>query len=174
MARRKKNITAEELRQRLYYDTDTGLFRWIQGGRWNELAGKVAGNKTATANGYIYINLSGKGGKLYLAHRLAWLYMTGEWPTAEIDHINGARADNRWANLREATRQQQNGNLKLDKRSTTGIRGVHRVAKTGKYIAHISPSGRYKYLGIFETLEEAAQARKEAADALFGRFARHR
>ena len=99
-------LTAEWLRAVLDYDPKTGLFHWRidRGGRKARI-GALAGSFDAT--GYIQIMIDGKN---YKAHRLAWLYVTGNWPIGDIDHLNGERANNRWSNLREATKSinQQN------------------------------------------------------------------
>jgi hypothetical protein len=86
----------------------------------NARAGDVAGGAN---NGDRYRRIR-VDNQLYQAHRLAWLYMTGEWPSNGIDHINGHRADNRWANLREATQSQNMANgRRLHQRTTNPARG---------------------------------------------------
>src|SRR5215813_12141516 len=84
-------LTHERLKELLSYDPKTGLFIWNS-------RGAVAG--TTDQEGYIQIHLDGKK---YRAHRLAYLYMTGEMPTQILDHINRVRSDNRWGNLRPVT-----------------------------------------------------------------------
>ena len=111
----------DHIHQALAYDPSTGGFWWRTGRR----AGKVAGCVTTTMQGRRY-RLIKLGGELLYAHRIAWLYMTGAWPREYIDHVNGDGLDNSWANLREATRAENGHNSRLDKRSTTGVRGVYR------------------------------------------------
>ena len=92
-----KTLTAARLRELLQYDPETGVFTRLVKTSNGIKVGDVAG--TADARGYILIRVDGW---LHLAHRLAWLHMTCEWPKGMIDHINGVRDDNRWSNLRRA------------------------------------------------------------------------
>ena len=85
-------ITEARLKERLHYDPDTGIFTWLKMSRQPKRLGSVAGGR---CDGYIQIYLDGL---IYRAHRLAWLYMTGEWPVGYLDHKNGVRDDNRWCN----------------------------------------------------------------------------
>lgn len=102
-------------------------------------------------------------GKLYGIHRLAWFYMTKEWPADTVDHINGVRDDNRWVNLRAATWSENRRNNPGDKRRRAKLKGV-RWMKYGKWSASIS-------LGSFPTEEEAHAAYARAARLFFGEFA---
>lgn len=89
-------------------------------------------------------------GKDYLSHRLAWFYMTGAWPEQEIDHINGVRDDNRFANLREADRQINCQNVRKPyKNNRTGLLGVK--PSLGKFVARIYVDGKERHLGTFKT-----------------------
>ena len=85
----------------LKYDPETGVFTWLADRAHNALAGCIAGSRLSS--GYCQIKV---GGPLFYTHRLAFLYMTGRWPSAEIDHIDHNRGNNAWGNLREATRSQ--------------------------------------------------------------------
>jgi hypothetical protein len=122
-----------------------------------------------TPKGYWKI---GVDGHRYHAHCLAWLYMTGEWCELDIDHRNGDRADNRWSNLREATRTQNNGNGKRPRNNSTGFKGVHFFKQTGRYQAGITVDGRRQHLGYFSDPEDAHAAYLNAAEKYFGEFAR--
>ena len=93
-------ITISELIAQLNYEPETGIFTWKKAKRGHTKAGAKAG--TIRPNGYINITINRKP---YYAHRLAWFYTTGQWPTHHIDHINGVRDDNRIENLREADRK---------------------------------------------------------------------
>src|ERR1700674_1345685 len=106
-------VLAERLRAVLLYDPETGVFtRRINRGKWK--AGAQVG--WLRPDGYIGIGLDYHE---YLAHRLAWLYVTGEWPI-DVDHENTCRSDNRWDNLREASRSQNMRNMKRTKANTSG------------------------------------------------------
>jgi hypothetical protein len=141
------------LLDQLDYDPNTGIFRWKHT-RHRVNAGDVAGS--ITSKGYRTIKIDGEAHK---AHRLAWFYMAGVWPTGVIDHRNGKTDDNRFANLRDTnqtsnTENQQN----LSRRSTTGFKGVTFVSHLGKYKAQISSKGVHTYLGLHETPEAAHDA----------------
>lgn len=155
-------ITAEEVRALLDYDPDTGVFRW-RVPRVGRRAGSIAGNKNGP--GYWQISLNYKR---YAGHRLAWLYVHGSWPPAEVDHINMNKTDNRICNLRSATREQNRHNTTLSKRNTSGFKGVSFHRKMGKFQA----CHRRKSLGYFSTAEEAHKAYARAAIAVAGEFAR--
>jgi len=158
-------LTAARLREILHYDPDTGAFTW-RVSRKGVRAGAAAGT---LCQGYYRIMADRRS---YQAHRLAWLYMTGAWPEAEIDHINLARADNCWCNLREATRVENQRNTSARPNNTSGFKGVvwHKSAK--RWRATITADGKQCHLGYFDTPQAAAAAYADAAKKLFGEFAR--
>lgn len=146
----------------LRYDPETGDFFWIKSGK-----GMTAGMKAGCIyqSGYIFITIKGKP---YRAHRLAWLYMTGVWPSNHIDHKNTIRSDNRWCNLREATNQQNGFNSRKIKKGSSIFKGVSRHKKSGKWEVRVSGN----YLGLFDTEIMAAAVYNSAAKKMFGEFAR--
>lgn len=148
-------LTAERLRELLHYDADNGVFtRLISSGANRAHAGDIAGG--ISAQGYVYIRVDGKK---YKAHRLAFLHTYGRWPTDQIDHIDGDRANNRIANLREATNSENRQNLKQSHQNNKStLLGVSLNSKKGKFIAQISVNKRIRYLGIFPTAELAHAA----------------
>jgi hypothetical protein len=161
------DLTLARLRELLIYEPEIGLFRWLQR-KGGMISGDVAGG--STPYGYVTIGIDGRR---YMAHRLAVLYMTDAWPIADVDHVNGERADNRWANLRQATRRQNLGNMKLRPVSTTGFKGVIYEARRCKFRADIRcGGGKSRYLGRFDTALEAHEAYMAAAREIFGEFAR--
>lgn len=146
-------LTQDRLKALLHYDPDTGIFRWRTSGTGRKAeAGNV--NKP---RGYMQIRVDGKA---YYSHRLAWLYTHGAWPSDQIDHINRERADNRIANLREAT-QSQNQQNRLTKTST-GTVGVIWHARDARWQVTIRANGARRYLGQFKDLDAAVAARKTA------------
>ena len=153
-------VRHEELVQLLSYNPYTGLFHWLVEGRMH-LPGQQAGH-TNKSNSYVRIGL---GCASYLAHQLAWFYMTREWVDL-LDHKDTITNNNKWENLRKATSHQNCGNTNLSSSSTTGFKGVN--LKGGRYRAHCQ--GRH--LGNFDTAEEAARAYDEEAKKVFGEFAR--
>jgi len=108
---------------------------------------------------------------MYKAHRLAWLYVHGEWPPEQLDHINGQRDDNRVENLRSATRAENAGNSKRRADNTSGFKGVYWNAQRSKWQAKIRRGQLEKHLGLFVCKEDAAEAYRRAAADVFGEFA---
>ena len=153
-------LTAARLRELLSYDPDTGIFHW-QVSRGSVKRGAQAGRKND--EGYIEISLDSR---YYKAHRLAWLYVHGEWPTDQLDHINGARPDNRIANPREATNAENGQNQAMYSHNTSGRRGVSWCRVVGKWKARIKANGRRIHLGYFEDIDDAARARAKAKASL--------
>lgn len=161
-------LTQARLKEIVHYCSETGKFTWImdRGGAW---AGKSAGCDRNTKSGYIYIRIEER---LYRAHRVAWLYVHGEWPTLHIDHINGVRDDNRIENLRLATQTQNLYNKRACKNSKTGVKGVCWDSSTGRYQVKISINGRAKHIGRYDSVEEGAAAYAEASRKHHGEFSR--
>lgn len=162
-------LTLDQLKAELSYDPETGvfarLFRSDYPKKWNtRYAGKPAG--ALMKKGYRYIGI---GDTFHYAHRLAWFWVHGEWPTEQIDHINRLKDDNRIANLRLANNSQNNTNRPATGRS--GIKGVHWYEPTQKWRARITLNRTEIYLGYFDTAEEAIKARNAAAVKYHSEFA---
>lgn len=146
-------LTQSRLEELFHYDRETGIFtRRVRTGSMAGI-GTEAGCKNNL--GYIVIGINKK---LYKAHRLAWLYMTGEWPKDHIDHINGATGDNRFANLREASHAENMQNMAKNKNNTSGFMGVSWCKNRKKWRALISVAGRDVDIGRFATPEDAYAA----------------
>jgi len=149
-------LTQARLKELLHYCPDTGAFTWLVSTsrkiRVGQAAGCVASNKRTS---YCLIRLDKT---LYKAHRLAWLYSYGEWPSGLIDHDDGDGLNNRLSNL--IVTDGAGNNLNLPKRSdnTSGFMGVGFHALSGKYRARVCREGIRVYLGLFDTAEEAAKA----------------
>lgn len=154
------SLTAERLRELLHYEPTTGVFTW-RARRCNRAAGGVAGS--LRDDGYWSIRLDRRP---YRANRLAWLYVTGEWPPHLIDHEDRDTGNNRWLNLRPATHSQNHQNQKVRKDSMHGIQGVQRHER-GLWRARITVRGRRIHLGYFKTPEAAAMARQAGARVHF-------
>lgn len=153
-----RGLSQSRLKEVYDYDLLTGIFtRKIKVGTSGEI-GSIAG--TENAKGYLILRLDNK---YYLAHRLAWLYVTGEWPDALIDHVNQNKSDNRFENLREANQSENMQNrTKPTSRNKTGFLGVSFRKDTGKYSAEIWLNYKKKSLGCYETAEEASEVYKNA------------
>jgi hypothetical protein len=158
-------ISQERLKQVLHYDNSTGLFTWLRG-RPGCRAGSPAGSSRDPA-GYIRIMIDRHG---YLAHRLAWLYMTGEWPEMYIDHKDTNRSNNCWSNLRKATNAENQYNSVAHKNNQSGFKGASKSGK--RWSSKLVHDGERHYLGRFDTAEEAHAAYADNAEIINGEFAR--
>ena len=147
-------LSAERLRELLSYDADTGVFTWAAR-RGNVPAGKRAG--TRDSDGYTQISIEGR---LYKAHRLAWLYVHGEWPFGEVDHINGARDENQIGNLRVATsaENKQNQRRAHSRNKSSGLLGVNWSKDAKRWRASICVNKKQRHIGLFDTAEAAHNA----------------
>lgn len=158
--------------ERLEYQPDTGQF--TQRINIYKATRYKAGDIVGAINSLGYIIIAWGHGNQFSAHQLAWFYMTGRW-AKELDHKNGIRSDNRWENLRRATRRQNCQNRKIKQKAKLGLKGVFYVNdrfRRKPYAAKIVKSGKTKYLGYFSTPEEAHSAYCVAANKAFGKFAR--
>ena len=164
----KEIITQNELKQILHYDQDTGIFTWIKRTSIRIMVGKVAGSLTNT--GYFCIRINGR---IYLSHRLAWLYMHGSLPKKLIDHINLDRKDNRISNLREATQSENMRNSGLKKSNTHGVKGVSLDKRDMVWFARARVNSKVIYLGRFKTKEEAAKVYDDFIKLHHGAFYRN-
>jgi hypothetical protein len=153
-----------EIRDRLEYSPTTGEFTWIDCASNNGKNGSIAGNINAY-HGYNVIQVLGTR---YTGHRLAVLFMTGDWPEDQVDHINGVRHDNRWSNLRECTNGQNSMNRPMKTPNQANRKGV--TPHGTKFQARIQFEGKQEYVGTFDTIEEAGDARDARAIELFGEF----
>lgn len=143
------DLTLARLREVLHYDPMTGEFRWRDHywQRWRQKVGCVQTLSTGYKRLIITIDY-----RHYRASRLAWLYMTGEWPNGLVDHHNGNSLDNRWCNLRDATKgQNQLNRHRMHPRNTSGYRGVCKIRITKPWKATVAG----KHLGYFRTKREA-------------------
>jgi len=157
-------ITPERLRALLAYDPETGHFTWRV-----PLSRRIRpGDRAGYANdGYLLVRIDRRN---YRGHRLAWLYTFGEWPNGDLDHINCDRADNRISNLREATRSQNQANMRRPRHNTSGFKGASFHQRKGKWQAIIQKDGKTLYLGLFPTAADAHAAYCAAAQELHGEF----
>lgn len=150
------------LKEVLRYVKRSGLFYWRVSFNNGVSVGDVAG--VLNSKGYVLI---GVDGKLYRAHRLAWLYVMGEWPSGLLDHRNCCKSDNRWTNLREATERLNRENLRSAcGHSRTGLLGVTPSPTPGRWVAQIKSHRRSVYLGSFSSPEQAHWAYVKAKRSL--------
>lgn len=156
-------LTQERLKEFWHYCQDTGNFTNIKARRGTRV-GFVAG--CIGNHGYRVIKVDGK---TYLGHRLAWLYVHGEFPQNQIDHINRNRADNRLCNLRLATQFENMQNTQKPSHNSSGHIGVSWERRRNKWRAHITKNGKMVAIGEFAYIEDAITARK-AAEIKFHTF----
>jgi hypothetical protein len=163
--KKRSRLTRARLRELLDYNQKTGEFRW----RRRTGDGARPGPSVSPQQDCRYIMIDGG---MYSEHQLAWFYMTGRWGKPTIDHRDGDASNNRWNNLRRATRSQNNANRRRPRHNTSGYKGASLCGRSGKWRATIRRNGKTIYLGRFETAQEAHEAYVKAARKLFGKFAR--
>lgn len=161
-------LTQETVKELLDYDPETGVFIWKHRGRkwfesdriynsWNtRCARKVSG--TIGSRGYLKIDIKRI---TYQAHRLAWLYIYGDFPKDQIDHINHNKLDNRIINLRSVSQQENSKNSKLSKNNKSGFPGIYSYRySSDKWVVQAKINGKEKHIGVFNSLDEAITAKK--------------
>lgn len=167
-ARSKISLTADRVRSLFEYNPVTGSFL-----RRHAVANQHEGDAVGCVGkrGYFVANIDGR---IQYLHRVAWLYMTGEWPVGKLDHKNRVKTDNRWDNLRLASDSQNAANSNPRKsRSNTGHRGVYKCPVSSKYIAEVRHNGKRVLCKRFATLDAAVEAANAARDKHHGEFACH-
>lgn len=162
-------FTVEVLKSLFRYDPGTGHFYRLVAKTKRCRVGEIAGRRKPGE----YVNIK-VCGRMFKAHRLAWLYMTGNWPNDEIDHINGVRSDNAWSNLREATHRQNMCNIKFQRIKRSELpHGVVLHHDGIRFQSQIRVNGYAKYLGLFDTAEAAHDAWMKMARETRGEFVAH-
>lgn len=159
-------LTAEIARNIWDYNPNTGHFYW----KCNPSRSVVAGDRAGNFDGK-YWRLQYKG-KMYKASRVAWLYMTGSWPSEQIDHIDNDKRNDAFRNLREATNAENCRNRRCRSDNALGLKGVHQT-KQG-FVAQLFMSGKYVFTGVYASPEEAKLAYDTAAAQFHGVYARTR
>ena len=162
-------ITQETLKKYLRYEPDSGLFIRVApyGRHAARKAGEIAGCKSGS--GYLYIRIEGTR---HSSHRLAFLYMNGEFPPEYVDHVNHVKDDNRWCNLRLANKVQNSHNQSMYSTNTSGVTGVSWNTRQEKWSAEIMVNGEAIFLGRVTNKAEAIKLRK-AAEIKYGFHANH-
>lgn len=152
----KIKLTQARLEELLCYNPETGIFKWKKAGRGRKNDGTVG---CLCANRYLIASVDSN---YYYVHRLAWLYVYGEFPPQQTDHINGIRHDNRICNLRAVTGQENARNVSMSRRNTSGRIGVYWNKQRKRWRPAIEFCGKNIYLGSFLSKEDAIKARREA------------
>jgi len=165
---KREELTQNMLKEYISYDKHSGMFIWKKIRKnSNRKIGDVVGRINKI--GYIIIDFYRIK---YKAHRLAWLYEYGEFPTKHIDHINGNRSDNRIDNLRDSSVSDNCKNRAMQYNNKSGCTGVNFQKQDNRWIAKIAVDRKVKYLGCFASYSDAVDARKNA-EVLYGYSDRH-
>jgi hypothetical protein len=157
-------FTVEFVRRTFKYDPEDGVLRWNIRGQGIPY-GKRAGS---FANGHWSVRIFDKR---FFTGPLIWFYMTGEWPDQMVDHKDGVKTNDKWSNLRLATRAQNAMNAKVRKDNILGHKGIHQNPN-GKFRVTITVDKKTLHLGYVKTLKEAIAVRKAAEQKYHGEFAR--
>ena len=160
-------LTSKVLHDFFDYNSETGIVTRKISTNNRTKVGQIVG--CLRPDGYLCATI---GGKPYQLHRLIWLYAHGSWPSGEIDHINGNRSDNRIENLRDVTSSQNGRNKRVSSANTSGVTGVTWFKSRNKWVAAMNMNGKRIHLGYFETIDDAAKARK-SADTIHGFHENH-
>tara|TARA_R110002124_G_scaffold24569_5_gene89892 strand:- start:1766 stop:2269 length:504 start_codon:yes stop_codon:yes gene_type:complete len=158
-------LTQNRLKELFSYNPLTGVFTRKVKLSYKSKIGEVVG--CLTKAGYLTTQVNGKS---YRLHRLAYFYMTGDWPNI-TDHINGVKTDNRWTNLRSCTQQQNTFNQKISSNNTSGFKGVSWVSKRKKWYVTVGGHKPNPHVGAFDSLEEAAIVAKRVQAEVHGVYA---
>ena len=162
--RNKDLLTIERLKEVAHYDPGTGSWTRLKAVRGTRV-GPIAGCLLPCGHRVITID-----GQTHRSSHLAFFYVTGCWPAAEIDHRNCDPADDAWVNLREANSSQNKCNRRVSTRSASGLKGAYRYGN--RWRSQVGRRGEVRHLGVFDTAEEAHEAFVAATTKLFGEFAR--
>lgn len=142
----------DDLRRLFEVRSDGALVRRVACGS-NGPAGAVAG--CLDVRGYVQIEVLGYPTK---GHRVVYAITHGRWPEGDVDHIDGDRANNRPANLREVTNSLNQQNLRSARsHNRTGLLGVS-PGRRGKFRATIVVNKKQRHLGEFATAQLAHEA----------------
>lgn len=161
-------ITQDELKRVIFYDPKSGLLTWIVSPSRSVRAGSLAGSINKS-DGYVKVKVNGR---LYFGHRLAVLYMTGEWPD-HTDHANAIKSDNRWSNLRVCSSLENAWNKSKQHNNTSGFVGVTWCKKSMKWKPSLSVRGKRINLGYWDDIELADLIVREARNKYHGEYANH-
>jgi len=159
-------LTKAVVRRLFDYNPVTGSLTWRISPANRVKVGDEAGTVSC---GYRRVRIKNKP---YLAHIIIWIWMKGRLPKRKIDHRDGNGSNNKWSNLRMATSTENQRNTKLRKDNSSGVKGVSFHKRYGKWAAYITINKKTITIGFFDSVEAAAEARRNAALKHFGEFAR--
>lgn len=168
MPYRKPMPSAEELRQLIHYNPDTGVLT-SKVTRKGLVKGQIMG--CDSPHRYLLIRFKGPQ---YIAHRLIYRIVTGiDLGQQEIDHINGNTKDNRWSNLRVVERLENTWNTRKSKNNTSGVKGIDWVKNRSRWRARVAYNNKTFTLGLFSSIDDAVEAIAALREKLHAEFANH-
>lgn len=172
MAKPHKNpkLTWERLNELFHIDPTNGVLIWKKNTGKKRMIGKIAGDLNHRF-GYVCICIDRVD---YKRHRLIWFYVHKQWPTADLDHIDGVRDNDGILNLREATRSQNTWNSAIPRTNKSGYKGVCWNKRANKWRAYIKAYDVWHHLGHFDNIEDAISARKQAETQYHEGYASHK
>jgi hypothetical protein len=162
-----QTLTQEYLKSILYYDVKTGLFTWLTNKARSIKVGDIAGSPHI--RGYTAITINGK---LYLAHRLAWLYVYGNMPNV-IDHVDRNTTNNKIENLRDCSNSQNGFNKAIAKNNKSGFKNVCWDKFLNKWKVQLKVNNKHHHIGVFDNLEFAGLVALEARNKYHKEYANH-
>lgn len=164
-------LNQEYLKEHLYYNPVTGIFTWLHDRKPSNMV--KSGLRAGFSRKDTKYRLIGLLGRQIFEQRLAWLYMTGELPELQVDHINGRKDDNRWINLRLATNSENQFNRGTSKRNISGVKGVYWHKRDKKWCVCIRTRGGSRVYGRFIDFDSACKFAKDSIQKFHGEFANH-
>jgi hypothetical protein len=162
MIKEQITLTQDYVREIFDYDPSTGVVTRKKSVSQNTKVGQQAG--TVNGHGYLAVRVFSK---TYSLHRIIWLYVYGQFPSKDIDHINRNRLDNRLLNLRQVDRIDNCRNISRPKHNTSGCMGVSWYGRDKKWNVYIKVDGKNKWLGRYDTIFDAAAVRRSAENHIY-------
>lgn len=167
-----RELTFDYVQSRLALDRETGVLTWKErpldhfptASEWKRWHTRYCGAEFGAIEpiGRCHYRAGKMDGRKFYSHRIVWLLIHGAWPSGQIDHIDHNGLNNKPENLRVVTASENQRNTKKNRRNKSGHMGVFWMADAGRWMAYIRFNRKQKYLGLYDNLEDAIEARKLA------------